>query len=70
MNIFGSSTSATAIMASVASSTSEQIVSLSAIFEVMAGILLAAALVAFVVNLFSHRRGVDGLAVDDTLMDI
>lgn len=57
-------------MASVASSTSEQIVSLSAIFEVMAGILLAAALVAFVVNLFSHRRGVDGLAVDDTLMDI
>ena len=70
MNIFGSSTSATAIMAQVASSTSQQIVSFSAFFEVMGGILIAAALVAFLVNLFTHRRGADGLSVDDTLMDM
>ncbi len=70
MNIFGTSTSAASIMGQVASSTSEQIVSFSAIFEVIAGLLLAAALVAFVVNLFSRKGGGDGIALDDTLMDI
>jgi len=70
MNPFGTSTSASAVISSVATSTTEYLGNFAPIFEFMIGLILAMALIAWLVSMFSHRgRGRD-IDLDDTLMDI
>jgi hypothetical protein len=70
MNPFPDGYSATDLMGSIASSTSSYIGDFAPVFEVMAGIILAMALVAFLVSLFAHRSGGEGINIDDTIMPV
>ena len=73
MNLFATGTSATTIMTSIASSTTTNLGTFAPIFEIMAGLILAMALIAWVVSLVAHRGnpqgGGEGLDFDAILPD-